>query len=113
MMERRRSRRKKFSYYMRVTEGLTGNQMGHLSDVSPSGFKIDSTKPIPVGVNFNLRIELTNDIANQNYLTFVARSKWCRADRIDPFIQNVGFEIVSISPQDAAIYQRILEKYAA
>jgi PilZ domain-containing protein len=113
MMERRRNKRQKFSYYMRVTDNLTEKPVGHISDVSVLGLKIDSAKPIPVGQNFNLRLDLTNEVASKNYMVFVARSRWCGADRFDPLIQNVGFEIVNMSSQDAAIYARIIERYAA
>jgi hypothetical protein len=32
-------------------------------------------------------------------------------DPTDPFVFNVGFEIVSMSSQDTEIFQRILTKY--
>jgi hypothetical protein len=56
---------------------------------------------------------LSEEIADKNFMVFSARSKWHGADRFDPLIQNIGFEIVSMTPQDARIYQRIIEKYTA
>jgi hypothetical protein len=52
-------------------------------------------------------------MADKNFLVFMAQSKWCGTDKADPFIQNIGFEIVNITPQDAAIYNRIIERYAS
>jgi PilZ domain len=113
MKDRRKCKRQNFSYYMRITDSVTQEPIGHLSDISQVGFKLDSPKPLPIGVGFNLRIDLTNEIADKNFLAFVARSKWCSSDRTDPFIQNVGFEIVNMKPQDLAIYERIVERYAS
>ena len=112
MVEHRRSRRRNFSYYMRVTDSVTQKPVGHLSDISLIGFKLDSSQALPVGVDFNLRFDLSNDIADKNFMSFIARSRWCKADKLDPYIQNVGFEIINMQPQDMTIYQRIVEKYA-
>lgn len=112
MLERRKTQRRKFSYYMRVADNATLKPVGHLMDISTSGFKIDSPVPLPVGVDYNLRLDLTNDIADKNYMVFVARSKWCKMDRLDPTTQNVGFEIVRMNLQDASIFRRIVERYA-
>lgn len=112
MVEHRKSKRRNFSYYMRVTDSVTQKPVGHLSDISLIGFKLDSSQPLPIGVDFNLRIDLNNEIADKNFMSFVARSRWCRRDRLDPLTQNVGFEIVNMNPQDMTIYQRIVERYA-
>ena len=113
MIEKRKSKRRNFLYYMRVTDSLTQKSIGHLSDVSTVGFKLDSAEPLPVGEHYNLRLDLPTEMADKNFLIFMAQSKWCSADKSDPFTQNIGFEIINITPQDAAIYNRIIERYAS
>lgn len=113
MMERRRSKRRNFSYYMRVMDNSTLRPMGHISDISAIGFKMDSAETLPIGQVFDLRLDLNEEIASKNFMVFSARTRWHGADRFDPYIQNIGFEIVRMAPQDAAIYQRIIEKYSA
>jgi hypothetical protein len=44
-------------------------------------------------------------------MVFVARSKWCEVDPLDPFIYNVGFQLVNISPGDLDIFRRMMEMY--
>jgi hypothetical protein len=44
-------------------------------------------------------------------MVFVARSKWCEVDPLDPFIYNVGFQLVNISPGDLDIFHRMMETY--
>jgi hypothetical protein len=111
--ERRNIKRHKFAYYMRVLDDETLKLVGHLSDISSKGFKIDSQTPVAPGIPFRLRMDLTSEISNKAYILFSAISRWCRIDPLDPFIQNVGFEITEISTEDASIYQRIVEKYGS
>ena len=111
--ERRFNKRRKFGYYMRVVDSNTHELVGYLSDISNRGFKLDSAQPLPVGEHYNLRLDLPNEVADKNFLVFMAKSKWCSTDKADPFTQNVGFEIINITPQDAAIYNRIIERYAS
>lgn len=111
MQERRHRERKDFSYYMRLTDNDTQNLVGHLVDISSGGFKLDSQKPIPINKDFRLRVDLTSEVADKPTMVFVARSKWCQVDPLDPFIYNVGFQYVSITPSDLSIITRMMEKY--
>lgn len=113
MNERRDLKRRRFAYYMRVLNDDTLKLIGHLSDISNKGFKIDCQNPIAPGINFRLRMDLTSEVSNKAYILFSATSRWCRVDPLDPLIQNVGFEISEISSEDSAIYMRIVEKYGA
>ncbi len=111
MDERRRLERKDFSYYMRLVDNDTHDLVGHLVDISSGGFKLDSQSPIPVNKDFRLRMDLTSEVATKPSMVFVARSKWCEVDPLDPFIYNVGFQLVNISPGDLEIFHRMMEKY--
>ena len=111
MDERRRLERKDFSYYMRLVDDDTQNILGHLVDISSGGFKLDSQKPIPVDKDFRLRMDLTGEVANKPFMVFVARSKWCEVDPLDPFVYNVGFQLINIAPSDLEIINRMIEKY--
>ena len=111
MDERRHLDRKDFSYYMRLVDNDTQDLVGHLVDISSGGFKLDSQTAIPVNKDFRLRMDLTSEVADKPTMVFVARSKWCEIDPLDPFIFNVGFQLVSISPTDLAIINRMMERY--
>jgi hypothetical protein len=109
--ERRQSNRRKFTYYMQVLNDDTQELVGHLTDISPRGFKVDSTLVLPPGVDYPLRMELTSDVADRPYMVFMARSKWSAEDRLTPNLFNIGFEIIEILPEDAEIFERIVAKY--
>ena len=111
--EKRKLARRGFSYYMRVTDETTGQTIGHLMDISTGGFKLDSSTPVPANKEFRLHIDLTSEVANKNFMVFLARSKWCRPDPIDPMSYNVGFQITNMAPMDFEIFSRLFEKYGS
>ena len=111
MPERRKISRRNFSYYMRLMNDRTGELVGHLTDISTNGFKVDSPKIIPPNTDITFRVELTSEIANKTFMVFSARSRWCQHDNIDPTSYNVGFQITNITPGDLDIFARMFEKY--
>jgi len=113
MSERRKRQRKDFSYYMRLVDNETEEMVGHLVDISPGGFKLDSQEPIPEDKDFHLRMELASEVADKPFMTFSARSIWCHVDPQDPLTYNVGFQLVEITPDDHEIFRRMIYKYAS
>ena len=111
MDERRNIERKDFSYYMRLINSETKDLLGHLTDLSSGGFKLDSPTPIETEKDFRLQMELTSEVADKPSMTFVARSKWCQVDPLDPFIYNVGFQMISIEPENMEIIIRMMDNY--
>jgi hypothetical protein len=103
--------RKEFSYYQKVMDHDTLQIVGHLADISSGGFKMDSQKPLPVNKDFRFRLSLTNEVADKPYMVFMARSRWCKVDPIDPCSYNIGFQLIHISPGDLEIFNRMMEKY--
>ena len=111
--ERRRRERRTFSHYMRLMHENTGELVGHLVNISREGFRLESVRAIPVNRDFPIRIELPRDITEKPYMVFVARSKWCRPDRIDPTLFDAGFEIIQMTPGDSEIFRLIFERYGS
>jgi hypothetical protein len=109
--ERRTRERKDFAYYMQVIDNGTQELVGHLVDIGSGGFKLDSQTPILVNQDFRFRLNLTSEMADQPSIVFLARSKWCRVDPLDPFIYNVGFQLINISAGCCEIFNRMIEKY--
>lgn len=111
--KRKRLERKDFSYFMQVYNEETRELVGHLADISSGGFKLDSLKPVEPEVDIKFRLNLTSEVAHKPFMVFIARSKWCRPDPLDPFCYNVGFQLISIHPEDIEIFSRMIEKYGA
>ena len=112
MPEKRTTPRKKFNMYMRVLDDDTGEILGHMVEVSAIGLRLETVGPLPVSKDYYLRIELTPDLGDTAFTIFVARSKWCKIDAIQPNLYQVGFEIIEIMPEDKQIFLRIIQKYA-
>jgi hypothetical protein len=107
----RRPERKDFFYYKPVIDQDTREIVGHLSDISGEGFKLDTQKPVPVERDFRFLVSLSSEVADKPSMSFVARSKWCRVDPLDPYVYNVGYLLIQISPEDQEIFNRMMEKY--
>ena len=111
MNERRNLERRDFSFYMQLLNDETQELVGHLVDISSGGFKLDSQTPIPLNKDFRFRMDLTSEVAEKPTMTFLARSKWCQSDPLDPFVYNVGFQLINIAPGDLEIFNRMMENY--
>ncbi len=111
--ERRKEKRRKFTYYMRVMDANTLQPIGYLTEISAIGIQVDSEKPLPLHAAFKLRLDLPADIANKTNIVFNARSKWCEPDRMVPNSYNIGFEVTLLSREDTVIFNRMIEKYGS
>jgi len=109
--ERRQLSRRNFSYYMLVLDEGTSKLIGHLSDISTGGFKVECNHALPSGINFRLRIEQTGEISHKSYIIFDAQTTWCRKDPYDPGMYNIGFKIMDISPADYDVFVKMFNVY--
>jgi len=111
--ERRKYKRRNLIFYIPVIETGAHRTLGRIADISPKGFKLDSEYQIPLEKDFHLGLNTTPEIADIDFIGFVARSKWCQADAIEPCQYYVGFDIIDIDPHAAEIVQCIVDKYGA
>lgn len=113
MPEKRTVPRKKFNMHMVVYNDDTGEILGHMVEVGSIGLRLETVGSLPLEKDYYLRIELTPDLgAPIPFLVFIARTKWCKMDAIQPNLFQVGFEIVEIMPEDREVFLRIIQKYA-
>lgn len=113
MPERRTIPRKRVTIYMRVKDDDTQEILGHMVEVSETGLRLETIEPQPANRDYYLRLELTPDLGDIPYIVFIARTRWCRMDDIQPNLYQVGFQIVEIMPEDRVIFSRILQKYGS
>ncbi len=113
MPERRSLNRCDYTYYMCVMNERTGELIGHVSDISTGGFKLESPVSILPNLDFIMRIDVPEDITDLGHIVFVARSRWCHKHSVDHRLFNVGFQIMEINPGEMEIFSRIFEKYGS
>ena len=97
---------------MRILNDDTEEILGHMVEVSAIGLRMETVGPLPLGKDYYLRIELTPDLGPMPFIVFIARTKWCKMDAIQPNLFQVGFEIIEIVPEDRQAFLRIMQKYA-
>ena len=110
MHERRKINRRFLSYFIRVFDSDTRQQIGNLADITPQGILLISLHPIPKGQVIRLRLEVTPEVSDKPFLEFSAQSKWCQPD-IDPKLFNVGFKLLQLTPEDTAIIKQINDTF--
>ncbi len=113
IQERRKFKRKSLSYYLPILDNDTEQVLGHLVDISPIGLMIDCKRNIPSGQQFHLRLDLMEGIAEKPEVEFTGECKWCRSDKIQPYLYNAGFQITEISEEDLSVIKMIAEKYGS
>jgi hypothetical protein len=96
---------------MRVLNDDTQEILGHMVEVSAIGLQLETTVPLPLQKDYYLRLELTPDLADRPFMIFIARTKWCKMDVIEPNLYHVGFQVVEIMPDDREIFLHIVAKY--
>ena len=57
MADKRKITRRDFTYYMQVTDDLSKQLIGYLTDISTGGFRLDCLKQIPAGQDFRMQIQ--------------------------------------------------------
>jgi len=112
-VERRKQKRRKFTYYMPVVDANTLQVIGYLTDISAMGIRVDTKKVLPVNANYRLRLDLTHELAKKTFMVFSGRSRWCQMDRLEPNTYNVGFEVNLASRDDIEIFQRMYDRYGS
>ena len=98
--ERRSNPRREFGYYMRVIDGSNSEPIGYLSDICPRGIRMDTPKALSVNKKYNLHLDLTPDVSDRPFITFMVIVKWSHPDASDPASFNAGCEVITISSHD-------------
>lgn len=112
MQERRRLKRRTLIYYLRVIDDDTGQELGHLVDVTTEGMLLMSTTPIEVGRSFRLRMQLpnTDGPAGNERVAFEARSLRSSRDVNHDFI-DTAFQVTSLSPRHRSHIEILIDDY--
>lgn len=113
MLEQRQLTRRIFSYYMLAFDDKTGELVGHWTDISAGGFRLETLKPIPEDTIFRFRIDLSGEISGRSVMVFNARCRWCQQDPFDPNLYVAGFQVVNLTPDDSRIFGRMFERYGS
>jgi hypothetical protein len=110
MQDRRSFPRKYLMFYSRVFNQKTGELVGHIVDITPTGALLISETPLEVGQNYTLKMELPDELSLKQWLTFEARSVWCNHDVIAVFF-DIGFQLLNVPQSDIDLIERLVDSF--
>ena len=110
MAEQRKHDRKDMINNLRVIDRNTEELVGNLVDITTEGCMLISDDPIETGVDFELKLDLPEEIRGSWQITFDAHSRWCKSD-VNPEFYDTGFRLSNISTNDIAIIESLIQNF--
>ena len=112
MDNRRRETRRKLMAFTPVYDLHPRMLLGYLGDLTMKGALIVGTSLTTIGKETELEIDFPSDIPDIPTIPVKtpARIAWCRQDE-SPQYYNIGVEFTNLSPENAILFEQILERY--
>ena len=109
---RRRETRRKMMAFTPVYDLHPRMLLGYLGDMTMRGALVIGTSLTTIGRETELEIDLPSDIPDIPTIPvkLPARIAWCRQDE-SPQYYNIGVEFLEISPENALLFEQILDRY--
>ncbi len=107
---KRQLKRVHLIYYLRIFDKDSGENVGHLVDITTQGIMMISEETIPSGKNFFLRMQLPTTITGREVIEFTAHCLWSKKD-INPDFYVSGFKINSITTQEVKTITALINAY--
>lgn len=111
MSERRRLKRKRLVYYLKIYDRNTLEIAGHLADLTVHGINILCEQPLEPGVVMELKMALPEEMDGKKEIAFDVKSSWCKRD-INPNFYTIGCELIGISAKDGKIIRELMQEYS-
>ena len=108
MIEKRKVKRKRLPYYLRVFDAKTNEPIGDASNISTEGMMLISNHPIATYATYRLKMVLPTVIPGKEYLEFSAESRWWEKGYITD-TYNVGFQFKDISKECSQTIDRLMK----
>ena len=109
MLEKRRAKRWRLFYYLRLFDTSSGELLGHVVDITTQGMMVISEHSIPKGIVYNLRMELPDTEGVPADLELRAQSRWSTCDGNKSFY-DTGFTLVNPSREIVESIQQIVDE---
>ncbi|ADH87333.1 PilZ domain-containing protein [Desulfurivibrio alkaliphilus] len=104
-------KRRNIIFQLPVYDEESGELLGHLVDITASGLRLVSAKPIPAERLFKLRMELPEDYFVPRDLRLKARSRWTRPD-VNPELSTTGFTLEEMTGEAEDVVARLVSLHA-
>jgi hypothetical protein len=112
MDERRKETRRKLMAFTPVYDLHPRSILGYLGDLTLRGALVIGEKLITINKETMLEIDFPTDLPDINVVPVIipVRFAWCHQDE-SPNYFNIGVEFTEVTPEQAELFQQILERY--
>lgn len=108
MQEKRKLKRRHLIYYLRVFKNKSNSPMGFMVDIHSKGIMLISDERIEENKNFDLRMELPQQIEQLSEIEFSAKSLWSKQALNSDFFES-GFSIDKIDEETISIIDNVIK----
>jgi hypothetical protein len=110
LLRGRKQERTRLIYHLRVFDARKHRLLGHMTDITPQGMMLIGEKPVRVGREFSLRMDLPRNVMEGRPLVFPAQSMWCRRDGGEEFY-SMGFRILDLEPSARDVISALIRDF--
>lgn len=108
---RRKQERRLLTYFSRVIDNKNGRLLGYLVDMTTNGAMIVGNVPLKVNDDFNLRIDLPENIADKQQLIVSMKVVWTKPDP-DPELYRTGLKFIHVADDDLAVMKKVIAEFS-
>lgn len=106
----RNQKRWRLIYYLRVFDMESGVILGHLADVTTSGFMLLSDQALPVEKQYLLKMDVEDENSQELSIEFSAYSIWSKQDASSQHFYDTGFQLLNPSRAATALFQNLINE---
>jgi hypothetical protein len=100
MNDHRRNKRKRAHHAIAVNDAISGQQIGHVGNLSVDGMLLISSRKLPEDALFQFNFELPGGAASRPHpIELGVHEQWCEQANV-PGQFWTGFRIIDIGPED-------------
>lgn len=104
---KRTLKRRHLIYYLQVFDEESGEQLGHLVDITTRGIKLVSKKAIDTDRDYHLRMTLPEGYFKENVIHFQGKALWSGND-VNPDFYDTGFEVANLDKKVRTVIIKLI-----
>jgi hypothetical protein len=113
LSEKRSLARRELIFYLKTTELLTNRELGRMIDIHSQGLLLMSLKPLELGREYTIGIELPKALQGQQatHVGLKAKCVWLKRSRVVPYTEH-GLMITEMSEESKRTIDMLIELFA-
>lgn len=109
MVDQRKLKRLHVVSYLKITQQLTDETIGHVVDITTEGMRLCGDQPIMPNKTYRFKMILPDIPRDKNEICFEANVIWCEKDKVFD-IYDAGIQLVKVSPPELELIEEFIHK---